>query len=267
MSPNEIKNILGILVAATDYETAVERTIQAAHRRQPFVVSASAVHSVMEGVLSRTHKYRLNHLDLILPDGQPVRWALNLLYGSGLADRVYGPKFTFYLCERAEQENLGVYFYGSSEDTLAALRRSVEKRFPRLRICGMAPSRFRKLSYEERDHVVQQIRLSGASLVFVGLGCPRQDVWTFEYKGRLAMPLVAVGGAFGVVAGEVAEAPAWMQDRGLEWVFRLSCEPRRLWRRYLLLNPAYAALIALQAVGLLTFGTTGIEPPEELLYG
>jgi N-acetylglucosaminyldiphosphoundecaprenol N-acetyl-beta-D-mannosaminyltransferase len=263
----EKKNVLGILVAAADYEAAVERTVQAARQRQPFVVTAAAVHSVMEGVLSRTHKYRLNHSDLVLPDGQPVRWALNLMHGAGLADRVYGPKFTLCLCERAERENLGVYFYGSTKEVLAALRRSIERRFPRLRICGMAPSRFRKFSYQERDHVVQQIRLSGASLVFVGLGCPRQDVWAFEYKERLSMPLVAVGGAFGVLAGKVAEAPRWMQDRGLEWLFRLSCEPRRLWRRYLLLNPAYAALIALQAVGLVTFRTSGLEPPEELLYG
>jgi len=261
------KNVLGILVDATDYEAVVERTVQAARQRQPFAVSATAVHSVMKGVLSETHKYRLNHFDFVLPDGQPVRWALNLLHDAGLAERVYGPQVTQLLLERAEKENLGVYFYGSSAEILTALRHNLEERFPRLRISGVEPSRFRKLCCQERDGVVERIRRSGASLTFVGLGCPRQDVWVFEYRERLSMPVVAVGGAFGVLAGTVSQAPGWMQDRGLEWVFRLASEPRRLWRRYLLLNPAYAALIILQAVGLLTFPTHGLEPPEELLYG
>jgi N-acetylglucosaminyldiphosphoundecaprenol N-acetyl-beta-D-mannosaminyltransferase len=261
------KNILGILVAATDYEAVVDRTIGAARQRQPFAVSAAAVHSVMQGVFSETHKYRLNHFDFVLPDGQPVRWALNLLHGAGLVDRVYGPRVTLLLLERAERESLGVYFYGSTEKVLQALRYNVEKLFPRLRISGVAPSRFRRLSCEERDSVVQEIRLSGASLVFVGLGCPRQDVWAFEYKERLSMPIVAVGGAFGVLAGKVPQAPVWMQDRGLEWLFRLSHEPLRLWRRYILLNPVYALLTALQGIGLVTFPTSGLEPPEDLLYG
>lgn len=261
------KNILGILVAATDYEAVVERTIRAAHQRQPFAVSAAAVHSVMEGVFSETHKYRLNHFEFVLPDGQPVRWALNLLHGARLAERVYGPQLTWLLLERAEREGLGVYFYGSTEEVLQALRYSVKKLFPRLRISGVAPSRFRKLCCRERDAVVQEIRLSGASLVFVGLGCPRQDVWAFEYKERLSVPIIAVGGAFGVLAGKVPQAPPWMQNRGLEWLFRLSCEPRRLWRRYILLNPVYALLTILQGLGLLTFPTGGLEPPEDLLYG
>jgi N-acetylglucosaminyldiphosphoundecaprenol N-acetyl-beta-D-mannosaminyltransferase len=267
MISTEKKNVLGILVAACDYETVVERTVQAARQRQPFAIAAAAVHSVMEGVFNKAQQYRLNQFDFVLPDGQPVRWALNLLHGAGLAKRVYGPELTRLLLERAEKENLGVYFYGSTEEILSALRSNLEKRFPRLRISGMEPSRFRRLSHQERDRVVQQIRESGASLVFVGLGCPRQEVWAFEYKEKLSMPILAVGGAFGVLAGKVPQAPAWMQARGLEWLFRLSSEPRRLWRRYLLLNPAYTALITLQAVGLRAFPTRGIEPSEELLYG
>jgi N-acetylglucosaminyldiphosphoundecaprenol N-acetyl-beta-D-mannosaminyltransferase len=261
------KNILGILVDATDYEAAVERIIQAARQQQPFAVSAAAVHAVMEGVLSQTHKYRLNHSDLVLPDGQPVRWALNLLHGAALAKRVYGPELTLRLCARAEKENLGVYFYGSTEDTLSALRCNLERRFPRLRISGMEPSRFRRLCNQERDCLVQRIRESGAELLFLGLGCPRQDVWAFEFKERISMPIVAVGGAFGVWAGKIPQAPAWMQDRGLEWLFRLCSEPRRLWRRYLFLNPAYAALVLLQRVGLMSFPTGGLKPANELLYG
>ncbi len=261
------KNILGILVDAVDYEAAVERIIQAAKEHRRFAVSTAAVHAVMEGVLNREHKFRLNHLDLITPDGQPVRWALKLLHGVKLPDRVYGPKLTLRLLDRAERENLGVYFYGNTLEVLPALRTNLGRRFPRLRILGMEPSKFRRLSREEQDRVAQQIRESGASLVLVGLGCPRQDVWAYECRDLLSIPIVAVGGALGVLAGKVPQAPEWMQARGLEWSFRLWSEPRRLWRRYLLLNPAYTLLVALQALGLRNFTTDGNQPTTQVLYG
>jgi N-acetylglucosaminyldiphosphoundecaprenol N-acetyl-beta-D-mannosaminyltransferase len=261
------KNILGILVDAVDYEAAVEQIIKASKERRGFAVATTAVHGVMEGVFNHEHKFRLNHLDLITPDGQPVRWALKILHGVDLADRVYGPRITLLLCERAEKENLGVYFYGNTTEVLSALRTDIERRFPCLRIAGAEPSKFRSLSHEERDRVTQRIRESGASLVFVGLGCPRQDVWAYEYRERLSLPIVAVGGAFGVLAGKVPQAPEWMQDRGLEWLFRLWSEPRRLWRRYLLLNPIYAVLVSLQALGLIRLAADGRKPIGELLYG
>jgi N-acetylglucosaminyldiphosphoundecaprenol N-acetyl-beta-D-mannosaminyltransferase len=261
------RNILGILVDALDYEAAVKRIVQAANEHRRFAMSTASVHVVMEGVLNQEQRFRLNHLDLLTPDGQPVRWALNILHGVGLADRVCGPKLMPRLCEKAEKENLAVYFYGNTPDVLSALRASLERRFPRLRIAGMEPSKFRKLSRDERDRVARRIRESGASLVFVGLGCPRQDVWAYEYRQPLSLPIVAVGGAFGVMAGKVRGAPEWMQERGLEWLFRLYSEPRRLWRRYLLLNPIYTLLIALQATGLVRFGVTGQRPANELLYG
>ena len=110
------------------------------------------------------------------------------------------------------------------------------------------------------------IRSSGAALAFVGLGCPRQEVWAYEYNQELSIPVVSVGAAFAFHAGVMAQAPRWMQQRGLEWLFRLSCEPRRLWRRYLLLNPLYLSLLLLQAIGL-TFTTAGLPPSRELLYG
>ena len=261
------KNILGILVDALDYEAAVEQIIEAAKGRKGFSVSTAAVHPIMEGVLNREQKFRLNHQDLVTPDGQPVRWALKILHGIELADRVYGPKLTQRLCERAEKENIGLYFYGDTREVLSALHKALQSRFPRLRISGMEPSKFRKLTHQERNRAVHQIRESGAALVFVGLGVPRQDVWAYEYRELLSLPIVAVGGAFGVLAGKVPQAPEWMQDRGLEWFFRLRSEPKRLWRRYLLLNPAYAFLVALQALGLKTFTTDGNRPTAEVLPG
>jgi exopolysaccharide biosynthesis WecB/TagA/CpsF family protein len=258
-------NVLGVLMDAVDHKSAVDRIVQAAQGRRPMAVSALAVHGLMTGVLHSEYKYRLNHFDLLVPDGQPVRWALNLIHGAQLRDRVYGPNLMLALCSRAEEEGLGVFLYGSTQEVLCGLGRSLEQQFPSLRIAGTEPSKFRRLSAEERTDLIARIRSAGASIVFVGLGCPRQEIWAYELREALSMPLVAVGAAFPFFAGAVPQAPKWMQDRGLEWLFRLLAEPR-LWRRYLFLNPAYVFLVALQLLRLLHFTTDGDLPCFEL-YG
>jgi exopolysaccharide biosynthesis WecB/TagA/CpsF family protein len=139
--------------------------------------------------------------------------------------------------------------------------------FPGLIIAGMKPSMFRRLRPEEKIALVQQIRASGAAIAFVGLGCPRQEAFTYEFRDHLPMPILAVGAAFPFLAGRTRQAPRWMQDAGLEWLFRLQSEPRRLWRRYLLLNPAYLVCVAMQALGVSRFSTDGRSPTSELLYG
>ena len=255
------------MVDAVDYEAAVERIITAAKQRQPMTVSALAVHGVMTGVLDDTHRYRLNHLDLVVPDGQPVRWAMNMLHGTALNDRVYGPNLTLKVCERAAAESLPIYIYGSQPSVLDALKRNLCQRFPRLEIAGSQPSRFRPLTAEEKLEVAQQISSSGARIALVGLGCPRQEVWVYEYRDLLSMPLMAVGAAFDFHARTLAQAPDFLQRHGLEWLFRLVREPRRLWRRYLILNPHYSALVFLQATKLRNFDTTAPAPTTELRYG
>jgi exopolysaccharide biosynthesis WecB/TagA/CpsF family protein len=261
------QNTLGILVDAIDYGAAVERITQAARDHRAAAVSAVAVHGVMTGVLDPEQKYQLNHFDILVPDGQPVRWALNLLYKTGLVDRVYGPNLMLATCERAAQEGHAVYLYGSTEPVLSALRKNLERRFPSLRIAGMEPSKFRRLSVEERSKLVIRIRSSGAAIVFVALGCPRQEVWAYEFREALSTPIVAAGAAFPFLAGHMRQAPSWMQDHGLEWFFRLLVEPKRLWRRYLLLNPIYVLLLILQATGLWRFRTAGRKPEKSIFYG
>jgi N-acetylglucosaminyldiphosphoundecaprenol N-acetyl-beta-D-mannosaminyltransferase len=262
------QNVLGVCVDAVDYDAAVARIIAAAGEGRGMAVSALAVHGVMTGVLDPIHRYRLNHLDLVVPDGQPVRWAINLLYRAHLPDRVYGPTLMLKLCERAAHEGLAIYLYGSRSDTLAALARSLRARFPGLNIAGTQASVFRRISPEEKRAVVEMIRRSGAALLFVGLGCPRQEVWAYEYRDAIAMPLIAVGAAFDFHTGLLPQAPPWMQRVGLEWLYRLTHEPGRLWKRYVLLNPCYLALLALQATGLKRFDPTRATPPsEELRYG
>lgn len=262
------QNIVGVLVDAVDYEAAVMRIITAAKARQALAVSALAVHGVMTGVLDDAHRYRLNHLDLVVPDGQPVRWAVRWLHGIRLADRVYGPNLMLKLCERAAAEDLPIYLYGSRPEVLEALGRNLGSRFQRLRIAGMQPSRFRRLSPDEKQEAARAIVESGAAMVFVGLGCPRQEVWVYEHRSLLSIPLIAVGAAFDFHAGLLEQAPSFLQNIGLEWFFRFMREPGRLWRRYLLLNPYYLWLVFLQAARIADFQPdVAAEPQEELRYG
>ncbi len=259
--------MLGVKVDVVDYQAAVARVLEAAHARRPLGVSALAVHGVMTGALSKAHRYRLNNLDLVVPDGQPVRWALNLLHGAGLDDRVYGPTLTLKVCEAAARERLPVFFYGSSAQVVEQLRHKMVQRFPSLEVVGARPSAFGKLTVARRDAVVQEIRRSGAAMTFVGLGCPRQEVWAFEHLEHLSMPLLAVGAAFDFHAGLLDQAPPGLQRLGLEWLYRLSREPGRLWRRYLLLNPAYLLLLAAQASGLELDPEAGTPPTGDIRYG
>lgn len=261
-------SILGIYVDAINCEAAVEKVISTAKKRKSMTVSALAVHGVMTGVLDAVHRYRLNHLNMIVPDGQPVRWALNWLYRTGLAERTPGPMLMLEICDRAAQELLPIYLYGSKPDVIAALTKNLKAMFPKLIIAGVQPSQFRNVSPEEKEKISQQICESGAAIVFVGLGCPRQEVWVYEYRNTLPMPIIAVGAAFDFHAGRLSRAPIWMQQSGWEWFYRLSCEPMRLWKRYVFLNPLYLLLLTLQMLKLKKFDPLqATRPDREMLYG
>lgn len=262
------KNLIGVQIDAVDYEAAVERVIQGAKEKRGMACTALAVHGVMTGVSDSEHRYRLNHFDMIVPDGQPVRWGVNLLHGTKLPDRVYGPTLTLKICERAAEEGLPVYFYGSRQEVIDKLIANLKDMYPKIQIAGTSPSRFRRLNADEKEEVAETIKSSGAAITFVGLGCPRQEVWAYEYRDALSMPLIAVGAAFDFHAGTLPQAPRQMQNMGLEWLFRLIQEPKRLWRRYLILNPTYLYLLANQALRIRKFDLTrDIMPAEEIRYG
>jgi N-acetylglucosaminyldiphosphoundecaprenol N-acetyl-beta-D-mannosaminyltransferase len=260
--------VLGVSIAATNYEEATGRVITAARARSPLAVTALAVHGVMTGAMDATHRFRLNSLDMCVPDGQPVRWALNSIYGCALSDRVYGPDLMLSILARAADEQLPVFLYGSSAEVLARLTTNLKARFPALPVAGSSPSRFRTISRAEKERVVKEIHASGAAIVFCGLGCPRQEVWAYEYREALGIPIVAVGAAFDFFAGTVRQAPKILQRNGLEWAYRLAAEPKRLWRRYLLLNPYYLLLLASQKLGVKNAAADGGKPPDsEIGYG
>jgi N-acetylglucosaminyldiphosphoundecaprenol N-acetyl-beta-D-mannosaminyltransferase len=246
-----VKNsVLGVLVDATTYGDATEAVLAAAREGRPFALTALAVHGVMTGVQDRAHEARLNSFDLVTPDGQPVRWALNTLYGAGLADRVYGPTLTLRVLAAAAAEGLPVYLYGSTDETLDRLVPKLHDRYPALKIAGREPSKFRAARPGEPEQIAERIKASGARIVLVGLGCPRQEIFAYAMRPLLPMPLLAVGAAFDYHAGQLRKPPEWLQRRGLEWLWRLGLEPGRLWKRYLLLNPAYLARLAAQRTHL-----------------
>ena len=262
------RTVLGVAVDVTDYDSAVDRIVAAAKKQRSYTVTALPVHGIMTGARDPEHRYRLNAFDLLVPDGQPVRWALNLLHGVALGERVYGPTLMLKLCERLAREGLPIYLFGSREETIARLSTNLRRRFPDLRIAGSQPGRFKVLSTSEREEIVLAIRQSGAAVVFVGLGCPRQEIWAYENRAALSMPAVCVGAAFDFHAGTVAQAPPALQRVGLEWAYRLMREPRRLWRRYVLLNPLYVGMIAAQASGAVDYDSAPATPPKrDLNYG
>ena len=234
----------------------------------PFSVTALPVHGIMTGALDSEHRYRLNSFDLLVPDGQPVRWALNFLHKAGLKERVYGPTLMMEICKRLEMARLPIYLFGSRQETIDLLSKNLRRRFPSLMIAGSQPGRFKVLSPGEREEIVRAIKASGAALVFVGLGCPRQEIWVYENHDALSMPAVCVGAAFDFHAGTVAQAPPTLQRVGLEWAYRLMREPRRLWRRYVLLNPLYVTMITAQMTGTIDFNSRpAVRPAKDLNYG
>jgi len=242
-------NVIGVNVCAVDYESAVDKIIGAAKARRPLGVSALAVHGVMTGVMDSAHRHRLNRLELIVPDGQPVRWALNLLHGCKLKDRVYGPNLMLETCRKAAEEGVSIFLFGGKQELLDTLESQLMTKFPELKIAGKLASKFR-------------------GITMVGLGCPRQEVWAYEFKDHVNMPVLAVGAAFNFHAGELAQAPPYLQRLGLEWFYRLTREPKRLWRRYVILNPYYVSLVGLQLLRLKKFDPEAtVMPEKEILYG
>ncbi len=241
--------LLGTGVSICDYGSVATAVLEAAREGRFLGVAALSAHPVTHAALHPAFRAVLNRLDVCTPDGQPVRWAMNLIHRAGLRERVYGPALMLRICEAAAREGLPIYLHGSIETTLRQLANNLRATFPGLRVAAWYAPPFREASDAELDRAAQAIRASGARIVFVGLGSPRQEAWIDRVRGRLDSPCLAVGAAFDFIAGTVPQAPAWMQRRGLEWLFRLWQEPRRLWRRYLVYNPLYAALVAAQACG------------------
>jgi N-acetylglucosaminyldiphosphoundecaprenol N-acetyl-beta-D-mannosaminyltransferase len=187
----------------------------------------------------------INNADLVTPDGMPLVWTMRLL-GTKNQTRVYGPTLTRHVCKAASEFGLPVGFYGGSPETIKYLVQNISNWFPSLKIAYACSPPFQTLRPEKDEAVVQSINKSGAKILFVGLGCPKQEHWMFDHIGKINAVMIGVGAAFDYHAGLKRQAPRWMMAIGLEWFFRLCNEPRRLWRRYLYNNPRYLFLVARQ---------------------
>jgi N-acetylglucosaminyldiphosphoundecaprenol N-acetyl-beta-D-mannosaminyltransferase len=251
VSAAEIRKVdlFGVGVSVTDYEQASQAIIDAALARRPFGVSALATHGLMEGAGDDDFRALLNSLDLVTPDGQPVRWAMNLLHGVRLPDRVYGPDLVGEVCAAAARTGVGVYLFGSTAQTLDRFTDALTTAYPGLRIVGMQPDRFREATPAESEADIARINSSGAGVVLVGRGCPRQERWVAHHRDRLQAASLAVGAAFDYYAGTLRRPPRWMQRVGLEWLFRLCQEPRRLFRRYAVYNTRFLIRLIRELLG------------------
>ena len=237
-------DLFGVGVSPTTYDEAVAAVVSSARQRGGGVVSCHAVHAIVTASGDAGLCKQVNAFEMVTPDGQPVRWALNLLHRARLTDRVYGPELMLQICERAAREELSVYLYGGTPTVIDKLRQRLLADYPTLRIAGAEAPPFRPLTPDEDRAAIQRINGSGAAILFIGLGCPKQDIFAFEHRDSIQAVQICVGAAFDFHAGVKPMAPAWMQRRGLEWVFRLMQERRRLWKRYLVTNTIFVLKLA-----------------------
>lgn len=249
--PLSSRLILGMRADCTSYGDATTRILSWASNHESRYVCFANVHVTMEAHDSADFRAVVNGADLVTPDGVPLVWALHL-FGAGEATQVRGTTLTAALLERAAARDLPVGFYGSTPTVLKLLLQACQQRFPGIRVTYAHAPPFRQLTTEEQAGVIRDINASGARILFVGLGCPKQEQWMALHKGSVHAVMLGVGAAFDFLAGVKPEAPHWMQARGLEWLFRLTAEPRRLWRRYAYHNPRFVLALAGQYLDSVT---------------
>lgn len=239
------RRILATRVDATSYGDACDRIAVWVQQAESCYVVAANVHVVMTAQWDPAYRQVLAGADLVTPDGMPLVWGLRAL---GIADqsRVYGPDLMLAWCQRAAAGGIPLYLYGGTDPVLERLRQRLTTQFPGLVIAGSHAPPFRPLTPAEEAADRDRIQQSGAKVVFVGLGCPKQEFWMARQRGSLPAVMVGVGAAFDFHSGTVAQAPRWMMALGLEWLYRFCQEPRRLWRRYCINNPAFVVLFGYQ---------------------
>jgi N-acetylglucosaminyldiphosphoundecaprenol N-acetyl-beta-D-mannosaminyltransferase len=236
------RDLFGVRVSMTHYDEVVQRVCEAAEKGVGALVDFMPVHLLTVVAGDEDLRAKLDDFSIIAPDGQPVRWALNKLYDANLADRVYGPELMRRLCGEAATRGMPIYLYGGTDAVLAKLTEKLLTWFPTLKIAGAEAPPFRRLSGEEDAAAVERINRSGAKFVFLGIGSPKQEIFAHKHRKDIQAVKLCVGAAFDFHAGVKKMAPAWMQKRGLEWLFRLTQEPKRLWKRYLVANSTFVFL-------------------------
>lgn len=263
------KNILGMEVETTSVDDALLQIknwagFKGDKPRSARYVCASNVHMCMEAYDNLEYLSIVNNADLVLPDGKPIIWAQRLL-GAKQAKQVRGMDIMLEVCEYASQANKTIGLYGGTPDLLEELSGKLLHSYPKLQIVSQISPPFRELTATEDAEIIREINASKVDILFVGIGCPKQERWMAAHKSQFSCVMLGVGAAFDFITGRKKIAPTWMQYLGLEWLFRFFCEPRRLWKRYLKHNPRFLALFFVQLVKARLFSNSSQEVEVDLL--
>ncbi|MDY0121160.1 MAG: WecB/TagA/CpsF family glycosyltransferase [Sulfurimonas sp.] len=245
------RKIIDTLINTGKYETFINRIRQLALKKSSSYVCVSNVHMVVEAHNDESFKKVVNCADMVTPDGMPLAKAMKLLYRIE-QDRVAGMDLMPDLLKISEEKDLSIFMYGSTDETLGQVITNARAEFPSLRLYSYSPP-FRALSDAEKENVVQMINAANPHFVFVALGCPKQEKWMAEHKGKIHSCMIGLGGALEVYAGIKKRAPMWMQKASLEWLYRLAQDPKRLWKRYLITNTLFILLLLIQIIRVRIF--------------
>ena len=242
--------LLGMRVDSTSYSDAVRSIIDWVKEGGVRSVFAANTHMVMESYDSDSFRQVVNSADLVTPDGMPLVWWLRYR-GEKAQQRVYGPELMLQVCQAASLEGIAIGLFGSTPEVIDSLKKKLIDRIPGLKINFMQSPPFKKLSAQDEAKLQEKILASNMGILFIALGCPKQEQWIYDHKSNFPIVMVAVGAAFNFHAGAVRQAPRWMQRSGLEWFYRLIQEPGRLWKRYLITIPRFVFLVLLEAMGII----------------
>jgi N-acetylglucosaminyldiphosphoundecaprenol N-acetyl-beta-D-mannosaminyltransferase len=236
--PRNTELVLGVRIDALSWDEAIGQIVAWGAARSSRYVCLCNVHSVVSAARDPQFSRVINEADMAAPDGAPVAWALRR-FGFPSQERINGPDLMWRYLAEAERLGQSVFFYGSTPETLTKLNQAVARQFPGLQVKGSCAPPFRQPTREEDDAEVELIIRSGAHVVFVGLGCPKQEKWMADHRRRINAVMVGVGAAFDFHAGTKKRAPLWWQRKGLEWLYRLGTDPRRLFKRYMVTNTLF----------------------------
>jgi N-acetylglucosaminyldiphosphoundecaprenol N-acetyl-beta-D-mannosaminyltransferase len=251
---SEFVRVVSLFPDVCQHAQLITRIEDMARSRQGGYVCFSTVHMVMESYDVPSFGAKVDAADIIVTDGMPIVW-MQKIQGKQMASRVRANDLLVSICRQAEKTGLSIGFYGGKETVIDAIKARIRKEFPGLVVSYAFSPPFRELELEEEKRIIEQINSSLTDILFVGLGCPKQENWMHGHRSDIRSVMLGVGASFDFYAGNIRECPEWLGKMGLEWLFRLTQEPRRLWHRYLVLNPRFSLLAILQLLGLKKFRT------------
>lgn len=232
------EKVIGTFIDALNWSESIQIIVDWGAARLSRTVCLCNVHSSVTATKDKGFASALSHSNMVLPDGAPVAWVLRKK-GFPKQTRIAGPDLMEKLCDKLENTDIGVFLFGSTEQTLAKLQEQLHRKFPKLDIKGALSPKYGAWAHEEEEQYIKKINSSGAGIIFIGLGCPKQEIWMAGNRERVQGVMLGVGAAFDFHAGTIKRAPGFFQRIGLEWLHRLLCEPRRLWKRYLVTNSIF----------------------------